>query len=412
MKQASLGVVLVAGALAACVMSHPPDDSSNSPPDQQPPPAPDAGTVAPGEGGSLSLDPRVTLPDAPAPVPDDPAACTGILPHPDLDPQPGRPCTEETSGGTATFRYDAAGRVIHRAVHTTYGYEAIYTSEDVGDTRTDTLTEHGSNSAQVQTRDVTRLKEGKPVEADHYKTATDGSLKLSGHTTWLYDSLGRQQYVISEAADGMSARMIERDLYDDEGRLYYVDWSQHWPGATIIVGHRWTSRSWFANGSLAQEIQTCDISGGPPCSTTEKRWDPCGNLTYSGNQTGNGRYSSFVDWSWDNSGRPVARHDRWNTTTTFFDSVESYGLDGAGRPASGAILTTNPPNYGSLPPTEQHSASYAYDEAGRVIDRSLDAESYNRADFHARFDAAGRLLERTGYNGNLVGRWRYDGCGR
>lgn len=410
MKQASLGVVLVAGALAACVMSHPPDDSSNSPPDQQPPPAPDAGTVAPGEGESLSLDPRVTLPDAPAPVPDDPAACTGILPHPDLDPQPDRPCTEETSGGTTAFRYDAAGRVIYRAVHTTYGYEAIYTSEDVGDTRTDTLTEHGSNSAQVQTRDVTRLKDGRPTEADHFRRGPDGALQFSGHTTWLYDASGRQQYVVSQFVN--SARTIERDLYDARGRLYFADWSQYFAGESRILAHRWTLRSWFANASQAHEIQSCE--GGVPCATLERRWEPCGNLAYSGNESANGRYSSWTDWSWDGNGNPLTRHDRWITLTTpGWESVESYKLDAVGRALSGLVVTTNPQNLAApLPPTEQHSASYAYDEAGRVTDRRLDAESYNRADFHARFDAAGRLLERTGYNGNLVGRWRYDGCGR
>ncbi|MGZ6124255.1 MAG: hypothetical protein ACXWLR_04800, partial [Myxococcales bacterium] len=292
---------------------------------------------------------------------------------------------------------------VYREVHTNYGYDEIYRSEDDGDSRVETVTIQG----QPSTRDVTRLKDGKPVEADLFKAGTDGNLQFSGHTTWLYDASGRQQYVISQFVN--LPRMIERDLYDSAGRLYLVDRSQHWPGATIIVGHSWTVRSWFANGSLGHEIQSCEVAGGAGCSTTENRWDPCGNLAYRGHQTANGRWSSFVDWSWDASGRPVARHDRWNTTTYFFDSVESYALDGTGRPASGSILTTNP--YG-LSPTEQHSASYTYDDAGRVIDRRLDAESYNRTNFHARFDEAGRLLEQTEYQGGLVGRWTYDGCGR
>ena len=37
---------------------------------------------------------------------------------------------------------------------------------------------------------------------------------------------------------------------------------------------------------------------------------------------------------------------------------------------------------------------------GAPSTRSLDGKS----DFHASFDAAGLLLERTGYNGNLIGR--------
>ena len=110
-------------------------------------------------------------------------------------------------------------------------------------------------------------------------------------------------------------------------------------------------------------------------------------------------------------GPSVARELSQATRSLKSASASRYAPDGAGRPPSGAILTTNPPNYGSLPPTEQHSASYSYDESGRVVDRRLDQESYNRTNFHARFDALGRL-ERTGFQGNLVGRWNYEGCGR
>jgi hypothetical protein len=101
----------------------------------------------------------------------------------------------------------------------------------------------------------------------------------------------------------------------------------------------------------------------------------------------------------------LTRHDRWNTTTDFYNSTESYQVDGAGRVISGAILTTNPPGW-SLPPTEQHEASYEYDDAGHLIERSLDG----KADFRARFDAAGELTELT--YGTFTLRWTYDGCGR
>jgi hypothetical protein len=253
---------------------------------------------------------------------------------------------------------------------------------------------------------VTQLKDGMPVEADHFEAAADGGLVLHGHSTWLYDAQGRQQYMISQPVG--SSRMVERHLYDMKGRLYFVDQSYYWPGSTMIVGHYFTARSWFANGALAHEIQTCDISGGAPCGTWETRWGPCGNLAYSGHQTGNGRHSSFTDWSWDPGGRPLTRHDLWNGTTTYFNSTESYQLDRAGRVISGAILTTNPPNY-PLPPTEQHATSYTYDDAGHVIERLLDRRT-DWTYFHARFDAAGRVLERT--QGGSTVRWTYDGCGR
>jgi hypothetical protein len=410
MRGTPLSLVVAVGFSAACVMAPPPGETDSGTPGQQGvdsgvqqlPPSTDAGAtgdiVPVGvDGGILTLDPTVALPVPPAPWPDDPTACAPqVVPAPALDPQPDRPCTEENGNGTTAYRYDATGRVVYRAVHSNYGYEATYTSEDDGGVRIETLVEQGRTS----TRDVTQLKDGKPVEADHFKAAADGGLALDGHSTWLYDAQGRQQYVISQYVS--TARLVERNVYDMKGRLYFVDQSYYWPGWPV-ANHRFTARSWFANGALAHQIQTCDIEGGAPCSTLEKRWEPCGNLAYRGNQTGNWRHSSFTDWSWDPGGRLLTKHDRWNTTTYFFNSTESYQLDGAGRAISGAILTTKP--YG-LPLTEQHETSYSYDGAGHVIERLMDGKT----DFHARFDAASRVLERT-MGGDTV-RWTYDGCGR
>jgi YD repeat-containing protein len=105
----------------------------------------------------------------------------------------------------------------------------------------------------------------------------------------------------------------------------------------------------------------------------------------------------------------VVRCGEWTegALSALSPSTESYKLDGAGRVISGSILTTNPPNY-PLPPTEQHEASYAYDDAGHLIARLLDGKT----DFQARFDAAGRVLELTRGAGNYTVRWTYDGCGR
>jgi len=343
------------------------------------------------DGASLTLDPAVALPEPPAPSPDDPATCgQQVTPVPDLSPQPDRPCT--AGDGATVYRYDATGRVVYRADHTSYGYDATYTSEDNGGVRIETWVEQGRTSA----RHVTQLKDGKPIEADHFTPAADGGFVLVGHSTWLYDSQGRQQYVMSQYV--ATTRVVERNVYDEKGRPYFVDQSQYWLGSTGIVHHSFTARSWFANGALAHEIQTCDISTGPPCGIVEKRWEPCGNLAYAGYETGNWRNSSFTDWSWDAGGRLLTRHDRWRTTIEGFSSTESYQLDRAGRVTSGTILTTKP-----YRPTEQHETSYTYDGAGRLIERSLDGKT----DFYARFDAAGRLVEGTGGS-----RWTYDGCGR
>ena len=252
-------------------------------------------------------------------------------------------------------------------------------------------------------RDVTWLGNGRPVEEDHFQADGDGGVVLKGHSTWLYDGEKRQQYVISQF-EGM-ARRVERNVYDSKGRPYFVDQTDYWPGHTQIANHSFTFRSRFADGTLAHEIQTCDIEGGAPCGIRESRWEPCGNLAYSGNQTGNYRWSSFGDWSWDADGKPLSNHDRWNTVTDFFNSTETYHVDGAGKVVSGTILITNPPSY-PLPPTEKHDASYSYDAAGHLVERVLDGKSQ----WHASFDAAGRVVERT--VGNAVARWTYDGCGR
>jgi hypothetical protein len=257
------------------------------------------------------------------------------------------------------------------------------------------------------------LRDGKPAEADHYRAPSGGGgLLFEGHSTWLYDASGRQQFVISQSEN--TGRTIERDLYDAKGRLYFVDRSQFLPGATTTVWRYWTFRSFFSNGALAHEIVSCGVDVfetlpdyNSDCDGTERRWDACGNLTYLAKPTKNGRYSHWTDWSWTER-KPLARHDRWSTLLPGFSSIESYALGGAGRADSGAIVTTNRPNYGSLPPTEQHAATYAYDDAGRTIDRHLDGQT----DFHAVFDEAGRLRERTGSQGKLVGRWTYEGCGR
>src|SRR5439155_11193241 len=128
-------------------------------------------------------------------------------------------------------RYDATGRVLYRAVHTSDGYDATYTSEDDGGVRIETVVGQG----RTWTRDVTQLKDGKPLEADHFKADADGGLALDGHSTWLYDAQGRQQYVISQYVG--IARILERNVYDTEGRLYFVDQSVYWPGSTTVANH-------------------------------------------------------------------------------------------------------------------------------------------------------------------------------
>jgi len=348
----------------------------------------------------LTFDPAV-LPVPPAPSADDPAACgQKVLPAPRLAYPPERPCTQEDESGATTYRYDATGRLVYRAVHTNNGHDATYTSEDDGGVRTEMLVERGYTS----TKDVTQLKDGKPVEADHYFTdAADRDLALASHSTWLYDAQGRQRYMILQQP-GM-ALVVERNVYDAKGRVYFVDSSAYWSGATAVANQRYTLRSWFANGALAREFHTCGVVGGPPCSTLEKRWEPCGNLAYDGDQTGNGRWSSFTDWSWGPDGNLLAVHTRWNTTTDFFNTTESYQVDGAGRVISGAIVTTSPSGW-SWPPTERHETSYRYDDAGHLIERSVDG----KADFDARFDSAGKLVELT-YGANTY-RWTYAGCGR
>jgi hypothetical protein len=118
------------------------------------------------------------------------------------------------------------------------------------------------------------------------------------------------------------------------------------------------------------------------------------------------RQSIWTDWTWDEHGIPLARHDRWTTTISGFSSTETYQHDAAGRVLSGTIVTVNPPN-APPPPVPRQLASYAYDGAGHTTERLVDGKSA----FSARFDAAGRLLERTA-NGFLLGRWTYEGCGR
>lgn len=399
----------------------------------QPPPTPDAGltggVLPPGvDGGSLALDPAVALPVPPAPTPDDPAACAPqALPFPDLSPRPDRPCTAEDAYGTTAYRYDAAGRVVYRAVHVNGGSDATYTLEEDGGVRIETWVGPGSTPTQdvtqlqdgvpvqvdhstaaadggfvLDSRSTWQLKDGKPIESDHFKAAADGGLVRDSHTTWLYDDQGREQYLISQSVG--TARFVQRNVYDMKGRPYFVDQSLYWPGKTIVANHRFTARSWFANGVLAHQYQTCDIVGGAPCGIFEDRWEPCGHLAYSGNQTGLLRGSSFADWTWDPGGRPLTEHHRWNGTGDFFNSTESYQVDDAGRAISGAILKTNPPGF--VPAAEQHETSYRYDAAGRLIERLLDGST----DFHATFDAAGRLVELT--RGSSTTRWTYDGCGR
>src|SRR5207237_10138429 len=101
---------------------------------------------------------------------------------------------------------------------------------------------------------------------------------------------------------------------------------------------------------------------------------------------GSGRGSSAADWSWDQSGKPLALHQWW-TTTQYFESTESYHVDGD-RVVSGRIVITNPPGFG-MPETEEHEASYNYDDGGRLIERLVDGKTQSRA----RFDAEGRLVE-------------------
>jgi hypothetical protein len=395
---------------------------------------PDAGSTTwvqpPRRDGSLTLDPA-TLPAPRAPAPDDPAVCaTKALPFPDFHPQPDRPCTQAGWGGTATYEYDAAGRVSHRSVHSDHGYEEtdtyrydaagrllyrsihsnsgsghdeIYTSQDDGVVRVEMLTEDGQTSV-----DVTEIWDGRPVEADHFDIGADGAFVPRGHATWLYDAQGRQQYVIREPA-GYWSREVERTLYDANGHPYFVDQSYYSAGNTRIDQHNFTFRSWFANGVQADVVQTCDIdNSGPGCSMAETRWEPCGNLAYEAYRTGWGLgcFDSSADWRWSADGRPLNNHNRWcDTGGRYFDSSESYDVDPNGTVASGTIRTVNPPGaIVALP--EQQKDLYRYDPAGHLIERSLDGKIV----FHAGFDDASRLIE-LGTGSDLV-RWTYEGCSR
>jgi len=451
MKGTALSLLVAVGILTACAGGPGRDDAAGGPPVQQAtgsgtpvpsatdggtpvqpgPPSTDAGSAAwvqpPRGDGSLSVDPA-TLPAPPAPAPDDPAACAPqALPFPDLGARPDRPCTEEGRGGTTTYEYDAAGRIVHRSVHSDSGYEETdtyrydatgrvvyrsvhnnsgsghdetYTSEDDGGVRVEMLTRDGNASV-----DVTQFWDGKPLEADHFDIGADGGLVHGGHSTWLYDAQGREQYLIRQPG-AYWPRDVERTVYDANGRPYFVDHSYSSPDVTGIAQHNFTFQSWFASGVRAYELDTCDINYGPPCDRVEQRWEPCGNLAYVASQTAWRRINSWTDWSWDAAGRPSKMHERWlDLGRRVFDSTESYQVDPAGRVVSGKILNVNPPD-AIIPLPEQQLDSYGYDDAGHLIERSLDGNTV----FHARFDAAGRLIE-LGTGSDIV-RWTYDGCGR
>jgi hypothetical protein len=379
----------VAFAFAGCGNSHPVNDAATN-------------ASAPGAGGAAS------------PVADDSGTCSQpTTPAPDLDPQPVRPCTEAGPNATTQLRYDATGRMIYRAKHSTYGPQSldeVYTSEDTQDTRVETVTTNG----RITERHVTKLKDGLPVEADHFQVSSDGVEQLSGHTTWNYDASGRQASVVTDTVG--AAQKTETDSYDANGRLYFVDQTQRFSPSQGVAARNWTLRTWHANGSLAGEIQGC---GDPAMAQAahascvvgdwrERRWDACGNLTYSAEETKTGRYSRWIDWSWDASGNPRTRHDRWTGAAYEWSSTESYTLDSSGRAASSSIVIKNPSDLaGSLPPTEEHRGSYAYDGNGHAIQRLIDGQST----FEARFDAAGRVLERDRHDGAGLFRWTYDGCG-
>ncbi len=356
------------------------------------------------------------------------------MPFPDLGPRPDRPCTEEGRGGKTTYEYDAAGRIVHRSIHADSGYEEtdtyryddagrvvyrsvhnnsgpghdeIYTSEDDGAVRVEMVTEDGHTTSL----DVTEFWNRKPIETDHFGIAADGGLVRGGHTTWLYDDQGRQQYVISQPSSGNGGnfpREVERTVYDANGRPYFVDLSYGSPGNTAVDLHTFTSLSYFSTGVRAHELQTCDINDGPSCELLETRWEPCGNLAYVANSGGwaMGCYDSSADWSWDVDGRPLKSHNRWcDLGGDFFDSIESYQSGPDGRVISGTIVTANPQS-AIIPVPEHQMDAYTYDDARHLIERSLDGN----IDFHARYDDAGRLIELG--TGNDIVRWTYDGCGR
>jgi len=362
------------------------------------------------DAGSPTPDVSVAVSDIPAPQPDDPATCRGTGVPPDLEPAADRPCTEETAGRTTTFRY-AGDRVVFRSDRTTTGSESVYTSEDVGDSRVETVEVNGRTTS----RDITLLKDGRAVEADHWTAAANGGLELESHSTWLYDAAGRKQSVVSESTSG--TRNVERDFYDAKGRLYLVDGTESRIGSTTALHYSWTFRSWYGNGVLARETVSCgpiELRGTglhSDCDKIERRWDACGRLTYRLLETrvhSDGRNDlRSSGWSWDAAGRPLSRSDVWTTTVPgIVNSMESYRLDAAGRVFTGSIVVENPPALAA--PPENHQASYMYDAAGRTVDRVVDGKS----DFHATFDGAGRLTEQTGADGKLIGRWTYSGCGR
>jgi hypothetical protein len=336
------------------------------------------------------------LPAPIEPIPDDPAVCMpSIRPHPNLSPEPVRPCTQQdvSPDVQSTFRYDAPGRVIYR--DSRYGHlqvDEVYRSEDSADTRTETTTSNGI----VGKLRTTQLKNGVPIESDDFTGTGSGALQLYSHSTWNYDASGRQTSVVTQGSD---FRVIERDYYDSAGRLYLAYWSQ--PLASGGTFNRWRLRSWFANGALARDALDCDLAG--MCGRVEDRWDPCGNPTSSARVTANGRGSRWIDWTWDAAGSPFARQDRWTGAASEWSSTESYAVDGAGRVASSAIVTVNPPAYPAIP--DRHSV-YSYDSAGRATGREVDGQ----VDFHALFDDAGNLLERGA--GSALTRWTYDSCGR
>src|SRR3954467_3975945 len=188
MRAAFLAIVVA--STSGCVFMQPPDEPDGGV--SREPPASDAagpgGEVGAEIDAGLVPDPSVALSDVPAPRPDDPVACHGIGTAPDLEPAPDRPCTEESPEGMTTFRY-AGDRMVFQSDRTTNGSESVYTSEDVGDTRVETVEMNG----RVRTRDVTLLKEGRPIEADHLTAAADGGLELNGHSSWTYDAAGRKE---------------------------------------------------------------------------------------------------------------------------------------------------------------------------------------------------------------------------
>jgi hypothetical protein len=322
-------------------------------------------------------------PPAPmAPVADDPRECwQSTRPHPDLTPQLDRPCSIEGSDSKVIFRYDPTGREVYRANH--WGnHESIYRSEDDGGTRVETSSQDGV----VLSRVVTQLKDGAPIQADAF-SGLDGGQPIE-HLIWNYDAFGRQVSLVHQSQGPDT--FVEHDYYDPAGKRYLVYWIQY-PRGSAPVLLRWSFRSWFANGTLAYDDQRSGISR----AHSENRWDACANT---------GRFSRWVDWSWDADGFPLFRRDRWTESASEWNSTKSYSLDAAGRVVSSLTVTGPPP--ASYQPRPNQQATYAYDTAGHLIERIVDG----KPDFHARYDGAGRLIE-SGV-GPSPTRFTYDGCGR